>query len=143
MALRDHAEREVREFHEFIEEWLTGRADREDYDRAEAVLPDDFEILSPTGDGRDGPTLRADLRDGHGVFADSDPPFEVRIADLRTRDEPESTCLVTYEEWQRTDGDWEGRVSTAFFRRAVDAPNGVEWVHLHETWLPDDAEAPA
>jgi len=121
---------------------LAGRLTDDEYDRAEAAVPDDFEIVSPTGDRRDGKTLRADLRNGHGTFADADPPFEIRVANVRTRAESADSCLVTYEEWQRADGGWEGRVSSALFRRA-DAPNGVEWVHLHETWLPDETTPPA
>jgi len=142
MNRRADPEREVREFHEFIEAWLAGRADRDEYDRAEAVLPDDFEIVSPSGECRDGAEIRADLRAGHGAAGDSDPAFEIHVTDLRTRVEREECCLVTYEEWQRRDGDWEGRTSSALFRPADDAPNGVEWVHLHETWLSEDADAP-
>jgi len=143
MTISDDAEREVRAFHEFLEDWLTGRLPEDDGDRADAVIPDDFEILSPTGERRSGSTLRADLRGARGAFADSDPAFEIRIGSFRRRDERERTCLVTYEEWQRVDGEWDGRVSSALFRRADDAPNGVEWVHLHETWLPGEAERPA
>jgi hypothetical protein len=140
MSLRDDAEREVREFHQFIEEWLAGRHEDADdrYDRAEAVLPDDFEILSPDGERRDGAEIRADLRAGHGAFADSDPPFEIRVVNVRTRFESADECLLIYEEWQRRDGDWDGRISSALFRREDDAPNGVEWLHLHETWLPEN-----
>ena len=135
-----NAEREVREFHEFIENWLAGRTD--DYARAEEVLPDDFEIVSPSGERRDGGEIRADLRAGHGSAADSDPPFEIRVTDVQTRVERETGVLLAYDEWQRRDGEWEGRTSSVLFRPDDDAPNGVEWVHLHETWLPDDADAP-
>ncbi len=64
------------------------------------------------------------------------------MANVRTRVERDEHCLVTYEEGQRIDGDWDWRVSSGLFRRAADAPNGVEWVHLHETRLSEDAEPP-
>jgi hypothetical protein len=142
MRLRENAEREVREFHEFIERWLAGRSDSDAYDRARAVLPDDFEIVSPSGERRDGEQVRSDLRAGHGSATDSEPPLQIRVTDLRTRVEDENGCLLTYEEWQRRDGDWKGRTSSVLFRPVDDTPNDVEWVHLHETWLPEDADPP-
>jgi len=144
VTITQDAQREVREFHEFIEDWLAGRPEQDGgrFDRAEAVLPDDFEIISPSGERRDGERIRSDLRGGHGASADSDPAFRIRIENARVRVEREDECLLTYEEWQRRDGDWTGRVSSALFRRRADAPNGVEWAHLHETWLPDDADPP-
>lgn len=155
MTLSEQAEREVVDLHEFFEAWMGGddpeESDRPDgsddpetasFDRAAAVLPDDFEIVSPSGERRDGPTIRSDVRDARGAFADSDPPLRIEATTTRTRFDDGERCLVTYEEWQRHDGDWEGRYSSALFRRNEDAPNGVEWVHLHETWLPQGAEPP-
>ena len=34
------------------------------------------------------------------------------------------------------DGTITGRVSTAVFRERADTPNGLAWLHVHETWLP-------
>ncbi|MFX0092506.1 MAG: hypothetical protein ACFFBD_12150 [Candidatus Hodarchaeota archaeon] len=45
--------------------------------------------------------------------------------------------MTTYEEWQEIDGQTIARLSTALFRKCFDAPNGVEWLHAHETWLQD------
>jgi hypothetical protein len=49
--------------------------------------------------------------------------------------------LVTYEEWQQSGDQTTARLSTALFRDKPDAPNGLEWLHVHETWLPDRAPA--
>lgn len=41
----------------------------------------------------------------------------------------------TYEEWQDTGQGERGRISSVLFRRRERAPNGVEWLHVHETWI--------
>ena len=136
MTLTDACLAEVHEFHEFVEAWLAGRATRDDetYERAHAVLADDFEIVSPSGERRSRATLLDELEAAHGLHADSSPPFEVDVREVRHRYTAGELCLVGYEEWQRVDGDETGRVSSALFRRDETAPNGVEWLHLHETW---------
>jgi hypothetical protein len=48
--------------------------------------------------------------------------------------------LVTYEEWQNDGvGQINGRLSSALFTARAGMPNGVAWLHVHETWLPDPA----
>jgi hypothetical protein len=44
-------------------------------------------------------------------------------------------ALTTYEEWQEIEGKVTARVSTAVFKQKANTPNGVEWLHVHETWL--------
>jgi hypothetical protein len=43
--------------------------------------------------------------------------------------------LTTYQEWQETAEGRTVRLSTALFREKVGTPNGLEWLHVHETWL--------
>lgn len=50
---------------------------------------------------------------------------------------PPELDLGTYEEWQTTGGVATGRLSTAVMRSVPGFPNGLAWVHLHETRLPD------
>ena len=47
-------------------------------------------------------------------------------------------AVVSYEEWQEIAGQPRGRISSGVFRVRAGTPNGVEWLHLHETWLTDD-----
>ena len=50
------------------------------------------------------------------------------------------TAVMTYREWQTntgTTGDITSlRLSTAVLCAAPGTPNGVAWLHVHETWLP-------
>ncbi|CAB1072082.1 hypothetical protein D1AOALGA4SA_1436 [Olavius algarvensis Delta 1 endosymbiont] len=80
----------------------------------------------------------ADVWQAHGVRAAS---FRIDIRHYTCRFVFASWCLLTYEEWQY-DCETTARVSRALFRRSSSHP-GVEWVHLHETWLPRAEVAPA
>jgi hypothetical protein len=47
----------------------------------------------------------------------------------------EDIFLVTYEEWQKTNGEDKGRLSTVIFCKSSNKFNGIVWLHVHETWL--------
>lgn len=79
--------------------------------------------------------LQAGMREAHGVHVDADPPLDVAVRNVRHRLSRDDLCLLTYQEWQRWGDEETGRQSSVLFRERASAPNGVEWVHLHETWL--------
>jgi hypothetical protein len=128
---------EVEALHVFFVAWLGGTAERTEAGFAPArALSADLTFIGPEGEMADGPGLVSRLKDAHGRFADSEPPFSIRIANARARPLSDDLCLVTYEEWQELRGETNGRISSALMRRNANAPNGVEWVHVQETWLP-------
>ena len=47
--------------------------------------------------------------------------------------------VATYEEWHQTGDRTTARISTGVFRHEAGAPNGLLWLHVHETWLPATA----
>ncbi len=55
---------------------------------------------------------------------------------VRSRTVGDGLVLVTYEEHQTTGGEHEGWLSSALFRAREGRPNGVEWLHMQETYLP-------
>lgn len=134
MSLTDDCAREVVAMHEALQAWfVTG--DDDAFDHVEAALAPGFVVVDPGGGETDRDSLLASLGEAGGGRADADPPFEIEIRAVEPRLTSDDLCLVTYEEWQRGGDDAEtGRVSSALFRRAESSP-GVEWVHLHETWL--------
>lgn len=135
MTLADDCAREVEALHDAMEDWFAGRVDDDAFSRIDRALAMDFEIVSPDSDRRGREELLDGLENAKGSKATSVPPFEINIKRVETRAESDDLCQLIYEEWQRSDGDATGRVSSALFRRREDAPEGVEWVHLHETWL--------
>jgi hypothetical protein len=134
MTLADRCAMDIRELHEFFVEWYAG--DRDDPERLERALAGDFEIIVPSGATVPRDELVAGIRDDHGQYADADPAFEIDIENIRHRWSSDDTCLLTYEEHQAGgDRPETVRVSSALFRTTDATSNGVEWVHLQETWL--------
>jgi len=125
---------EVDDLHRFFVAWLGGDAAAE-FARCEAALGPEFQIVEPDGTivERD-PLLRA-LGSARGRHDDPDRPFSIRIEDAAARGVSGALCLVTYVERQIVRGRPTARRSSALFRDAPDRPNGVEWLHVHETWL--------
>jgi hypothetical protein len=90
-------------------------------------------MVTPAGDRRE----YADVVDGiRARYASHDPgAFEIGIRNVETRRALGDHRLLRYEEWQTTPDGTTGRLSTVLFEAAPDAPGGVVWLDLQETWL--------
>lgn len=130
--------REIEVLHAFFVDWYTGRLENDALTRVERALASDFEMVTPDGERR----AYADVVDGiRGRYASHDPgAFAIEIRNVETRRALEDHRLVRYEEWQTTAGETTGRLSTVLFEGDAEAPGGVVWLDLHETWL-DDGES--
>jgi len=130
----DRCEREVRELHVFFERWFRGELPEGAFARVADALAEDFVLISPRGARDDRASILAAIRGARGGRSAA---FSIVIESFESRWQGTDACLVTYEEHQREGDDATARASSALFRRDDDAPVGVRWVHLHETWLPD------
>ena len=130
--LARRCQREVEGLHEFFQGWLSGTLDPGSFSRVEDALGPGFALIGPDGVRRAREPLLDRVRRAHG----SRPRLRIRIRDVTVVVAGEDRCLVTYEEWQDDSDGSSGRISTALFRREEGAPEGVRWIHLHETWLP-------
>ena len=139
--MEDRCEQEVRGFHAFLRDWLAGAVPRtaESFARFAGVMGDGLEVISPLGTvtGRDA--LVDEFESLHGQLAADADAFEIWIENFRCRWAEGDHAVVIYEEWHRRRGVESARLSTALFRRAEATPNGVMWLHVHETWLPGRA----
>lgn len=131
--------REVESLHVFFQEWLNGEVPDGPgrLARVDEALDDTFIIISPDARQTSKEVLLQQLRSSHGAWQDG----RIWIEDVTGRALREQLALVTYKEWQQRGGEVRGRLSSALFRRASEAPEGVAWVHLHETWIPADGAA--
>jgi hypothetical protein len=132
-SLVERCAEEVESLHAFFELWFVGDLPETEatLERFSGVLAEEFRMIQPSGLTRSRDGITTDVFDAHGVHDEvtvETSPFEPRYAG-------DGSCLGTYEEWQSVGGERTGRVASVLFRRAPDTPNGVEWVHLHETWL--------
>ncbi|MEZ3114569.1 DUF4440 domain-containing protein [Halobaculum sp. MBLA0147] len=136
------ATREVVRLHEWFQAWFRGEVPASEFGRVAAALQPTFRMVTPEGVERDREAVLDGVRAGHGEDADGEPPFVIRVRDTRVRHATSDHCLVTYEEWQRRDGAWTGRRSTALFASEPSAPEGVGWRDLQETWIEERDEPP-
>lgn len=138
--MAQHCEKEVLELHQFFEDWFNGRLDNSEaeFARFDGVMAEDFEIINPEGQKSSRADIIARLQGAHGLQANATPPMRIWIENLRSRPAPGGAQLVTYEEWQETGAVTRGRLSSALFSPSAQAPNGVQWHHVHETWLPEN-----
>ncbi len=132
--LRAAAIAEIEELHVAFERWFSGETDS--LERVEEVLSDDFTMVPPGGQTVERADLIAGLKKAHGVA-----PLSIEIRKPVVRWEGADALLVSYEEWQKTPGESNGRQSIVLFERNPSAPNGLTWVHVQETWKPTPARA--
>ncbi len=133
-SLRERCETEIVDLHRFFGQWYRGELDLtgEDFARVSDVLTEDFRMINPEGEVVARSELLTGLRRSHGSRSDG---FRIRVENVSSRMIGRTAAAVTYEEWQEEGGRQRGRVSTAIFREHSSTPNGVEWLHVHETWL--------
>ena len=125
--------REIVDLHRFFEGWLSGALPQteEVFSRVEQVLASEFTFVGPTGAVTERAALLEWLKGAYG----SRPGLRIEIRGERIH-QREPVFLATYEEWQTHEETTRGRVSSVLFREADGVPNGLEWLHVHETWPP-------
>jgi hypothetical protein len=130
------AEQEVIDFHVAAQDWLSGRAGRETgaLDRITRQLGAGFTTVMPDGVVVARDDLVAVLNDGFGTRGGN---FEIRVNNLRLLVETPALSVVMFEEWQRFgNGKVTARQSTAALSPRPGNRNNLEWLLIHETWLP-------
>jgi hypothetical protein len=137
--MESRCEQEVRELHQFFEDWFNGRLPPTDeaFRRFESVMAEGFLIISPDGVLSERAELVHRLRQAHGIWRENSRPGRIWIENLRVRHTVGPQAMVLYEEWQEIEGEARGRLSTAILQQRVATPNELEWLHVHEVWLPD------
>ena len=141
-TMEEQCRREVLELHRFFQDWFNAARPDEDasFARFEKVLAADFEIIGPGGELVNRDTVLQAVRGGHG--RDPERKFRIEIRNMESRTVADGVVLVTYEEHQADATGTRAWLSSAVFRMRAEMPNGVEWVHVQETFLPAPA-APA
>ncbi|WP_192384841.1 DUF4440 domain-containing protein [Mesorhizobium silamurunense] len=132
-SLLARASAEVVDLHRFFVDWFDKRrADKADFSRFERVMGEDFFMVVPSGQLLDRDAVLGYVRASRGSF---DGDFAISIEDIRPGWQAGNVIVLTYVEAQRRAGQASLRRSSAVFTPNSSAPNGVEWRHLHETWL--------
>ncbi len=134
---------EIERLHAFFTDWLSGGMPKDEalyQDRLVRHLDPGFTYIMPGAAFLTGEDLIRQIRDAHG----GSPDFRIQVRNIRLLDQAATPGLIAavYEEYQRGavhSAPQNARLSTALFR---DGPDGLVWLHVHETWLPEAAHAP-
>ncbi len=131
--LLDACQREIDVLHRCFEDWFNGRTPetKEAFSPIEFALGDAFVIVMPQGGKVPRGPLLEGLYDAHA----GRPGIRIWIENVRLIAEDHVLVVAEYEEWQEEGGETTSRHSTVVFRRKDGAPNGLEWVRVHETWF--------
>lgn len=131
--MTESCRREVIDLHAFFQDWFQGDLPATDqaFERFSAALAPGFEFVTTSGGVRTRDETLAGVRGAHASDA------ETRIWTKNERVTPlaDGLHLVVYEEWQVRAGEERARISTAIMRENEEAPGGLEWLHVHETWI--------
>lgn len=137
--------KEVVGLHRFFEGWFAGSIGPAGVPhRLERALSEEFRMVTPSGYTSTREQVIRSVSEAHGrqPLATGSDRFRISIADLVGIHERDGVALISYQEWQSGPAGVRGRQSSALFREDPAAPEGVVWLHLHETWLPESAAAP-
>lgn len=122
-------QREIVELHELFASYFLGATDS--LQRVERALADDFTIVGPDGSLSDRDETLAALLAGHAHTTS----LVIAIAEMTLLAETQELVVASYIEAHELALRSNRRLSTVVFRRDTDAPNGLAWVRVHETWL--------
>jgi hypothetical protein len=127
-------EREIHELHQFFQAWFSGSIPQTEanFARVTAALAPTFGLISPDGTLAEYATVIDWLRGGYGTR----PGFRLWVEEVALRHQQGDLILATYVERQQIGEQTNARLSSALFQQDAAAPNGVVWLHVHETWLP-------
>ena len=124
------ATHEIKALHVHFVELFTGRT--ADLTRCSAAFSPDFAMVTPAGTRLDRAAILAGL-----AAARAPADFRITITNVRRLWEGPNSALLQYVEQQYRDGRTTRRLSAVLFEAAPDAPCGVIWRYLHETWMWD------
>jgi hypothetical protein len=136
---RDRVREEIVDIHRFLSEWISGACPGDDTTYREGLLrrlSKNFILVTPLGRTFEGEGFTRMMRANHG----SDPKLDIQIRQVEVRHREGSMRVATFEAWP--DGGVEptppsrGRFCTVVMK---DRGESFEFLHVHETWLPDGA----
>ncbi len=140
-SLEQRCEAEVVDLHRFIEQWSNAELPETDeaFARFGDVIAASFVIIDADGVLIERQPIVDAVRGAYGRWRDA--PGTIRIENFRLHQRDGALAMATYEEWHDLASGRVGRLSSILFGENPDAPNGLDWLHLHEVWMPGYAPA--
>ncbi|MGJ8571488.1 MAG: nuclear transport factor 2 family protein [Hoeflea sp.] len=132
MDLIARAQAEVIKRHDFFVEWFTGRASEADLSASLRAFAPDMVMIEPDANTIGTKEIAAMIT---GARGNRPAGFEIRVEMIAARQISDDVALVVYDEHQVIDGRKSARRSSAVFSADPEAPEGVVWRQLQETWI--------
>jgi hypothetical protein len=132
-SLARRCQQEISEVEQFFEGWIKGSLAQTEavYHRFASVIAPTFHIVLPSGLLWPGAELVAFMRHQYGT----DPATRRWVERVRLGHLSPTGAVFVFEEWQVRDGQQKRNLISALFEAAAGTPNGVRWLHVHETPL--------
>lgn len=126
-------EQEVIGLHDFFQVWLEGSVPPTDavFDRFFLATSPAFTLISPDGQAAGREATAAWIRAAYGTRRG----FRLWTDEHCLRAAGVDWALVTYREWQTHAGVTTLRLSSALLVADACAPQGLSWLHVHESWV--------
>jgi len=134
MDLLMAARAEVINRHAFFVGWFTGILQDTAMEASARAFAPDMLMVGPDGQMITADQVVAMLRNARAKRA-SDFVIRVAVREARLLGD---AALIVYDEHQESAGAKTARRSSALFTADPDAPEGVVWRHLQETWLSEE-----
>ena len=135
---REEIEILIHDIHDFFTDWIGGRCPGDAKTlktRALDRISDDFVAVFPAGRKSGKSDFERSMSGSYG----SSPDFRIRISDMSVPHLGNGLAIVIYREWQRgaknSDEPENGRITTMVVGPRLSG-DGLEILHVHETWLP-------
>ena len=126
------AQDEVVNRHHFFVEWFTGRASEAELEASLRAFAPDMMMIEPDANTIGTDDIVAMVTNARGKRP---ADFEIRVELISARLIGSDIVAVVYDEHQVIDGERSARRSSAVFSADPEAPEGVVWRHLQETWI--------
>lgn len=130
------AVREIEALHDAFALWMGPGGGDTVFARFEAAFAPEFTMVGPGGQRLDRAGVLDMLRARRAAFG---PGFAIRIDGAVPLAAGAGFLAVGYDEIQSNRPGPLRRRASALFAPAPAGPNGLRWLAVHETWLPDAA----
>ena len=134
--MKAECQKEIEEIHQFFEQWYNGVIpySKDRLALFENTLSYSFNLITPEGKLFTKEAIINIIKRSYGTRHDQ--PLIIWTKNFQFKELTPNYLVVMYEEWQKINENDTGRLSTAIFRKNNLLDSGVEWLHVHETWLP-------
>jgi hypothetical protein len=122
---------EITELHQFFQDYFRGKIPFEAISRFDQSLGAAFTLIDSTGRITEYDEIKQVIRQLHGKRQ----AIHIWVENILLRHSTDDLIVATYEEWQNSDGKSTQRYCSVIFKKDADAPNGLVWLHVHESGL--------